>query len=161
MLQRRSRGSLFSNIVWNFLPANQNPCYRARSFLCNRSRIRDRTPRDFSFGLDPRQTIAVDGRVVPLWRVPGGYAEKVSHSRSGTAMEGGTEPEPQIRPRERLRGRATSGSTEGASPIVVPRGARRMRGRKSDAKFSCLQTPEISQNREIFLRRRGHEDASR
>src|SRR5271168_2870186 len=38
---------------------------------------------------------------------------------------------------------------------------RRRRRRKTDAKFSCLQTPEISQNREIFWRRRGHEDAFR
>jgi hypothetical protein len=102
-------------------------------------------------------------RAEPLRSTAGSrrYAGKVSHSLSGTAMEGGTEPEPQTRPPQRLRGRATSGSTEGASPNVVPRGSQRMRRRKSDAKFSCLQTGEISQNREIFLRRRGHEDASR
>jgi hypothetical protein len=33
--------------------------------------------------------------------------------------------------------------------------------RKTDAKFSWLQTLEISQNRETISRRRGHEDASR
>jgi hypothetical protein len=38
---------------------------------------------------------------------------------------------------------------------------RRRRRRKTDAKFSCLQTPEISQSREIFWRRRGHEEAFR
>ena len=32
---------------------------------------------------------------------------------------------------------------------------------KTEGKFSCLQTPEISQNSEIFWRRRGHEEASR
>jgi hypothetical protein len=31
---------------------------------------------------------------------------------------------------------------------------------KTEGKFSCLQTPEISQNRETTSRRRGHEDAS-
>jgi hypothetical protein len=74
-----------------------------------------------------------------LWPVPGGYTEKVSHSRSGTAMEGGTEPEPQTRPRQRLRGRATSGATEGASPNLVPRGSQRMRRKKAVGNFPACK----------------------
>ena len=48
----------------------------------------------------------------------------------------------------RLRGRATSGSTEGGSPKVVPHGSRPTR-RRNGGKFACLQTLEISQNRKI------------
>jgi hypothetical protein len=96
-----------------------------------------------------------------LWPVPGGYTEKVSHSRSGTAMEGGTEPEPQTRPRQRLRGRATSRRDRRRVAKLGPARLPANVAQEGGGKFSCLQTPEISQYREIFLRRRGHEDASR
>jgi hypothetical protein len=40
--------------------------------------------------------------------------------------------------------------TEDASPKVLPHGSRRTRPRRSEGKFSCLQTLEISQNRKII-----------
>jgi hypothetical protein len=48
---------------------------------------------------------------------------------------------------------ATSSSSERPSPNVVTDGARRMWRRKTDGKFSWLQTLEISQNRETISRR--------
>src|SRR5277367_3534199 len=60
-----------------------------------------------------------------------------AHFRSGTAMERWTESEPQTR--QRLRGRATSGSSEGASPKVLSHCSRPMRRRKRRGNFPACK----------------------
>jgi hypothetical protein len=72
------------------------------------SRIRDRTPRDFSFGPDPRRPIAVEGRVAPLWVVTRGDAERVAHPWSRTAMERRREPDEVLPARPKARRRKSS-----------------------------------------------------
>jgi hypothetical protein len=144
--------------AWNFLPANRNSCYDGCSFLCNRAAFLDRAPRDSS--LAPTRT-------GPLRSAAWGFLCGRFHAAmpKGSRIPGagrrwsvGPSPSPELD--------RDSGFADAPLPARPKAGRRRssrtaLRRKKTDTKFSCLQTPEISQNSEIFWRRRGHEEASR
>ena len=112
------------------IPAKQDTCYRNYSFLSKGSRIHDRAPRDFPFGLEPGRAIPVDGQEA-------GDAERVAYFRSGTEMERG--PSPSRKLDCGFAGEPLPARAKGAPPKVLSRGSRPMRGRKRRGNFPVCE----------------------
>jgi hypothetical protein len=97
----------------------------------------------------PSGSLRPPGRYAP-------YAERVAHSWSGTARSAAQSPSRKLAPSRTRHFRLDRRRVAEGRPARLSANA----AQKWRENF-CLQTPETSQNCEIFWRRRGHEEASR